>query len=65
MLQLGLRWRFLAAKNLDYAEVYRTYQTELQKLQARDGGSTQLNITGSTTWGLWGFPNLPQGNFPG
>lgn len=65
VLQLGLRWRFLAAKNLDYAEVYRTYQTELQKLQARDGGSTQLNITGSTTYGLYGFPNLPLGNWPG
>lgn len=65
LIELGLRWRFLSAKNLDYAEAYRTYQTELQKLEARDGGSTQLNITGSTTWGLWGFPNLPLGNFPG
>jgi len=45
--------------------VYRTYQTELQKLQARDGGSTQLNITGATTYGLFGFPNLPLGNWPG
>jgi hypothetical protein len=60
----GIRWRFLSAKNLDYAEAMRTYQEQLQMAQARDGGSTQLNITGSTTWGLWGFPNLPLGNFP-
>lgn len=65
LIILGLRWRFLASKNLDYAEAYRSYQTQLQQVQARDGGSTQLNLTGSTTWGLWGFPNLPLGNFPG
>lgn len=65
LVQLSLRWRFLSAKNLDYAEAYRTYETQLQMQQAKDGGTTQLNITGSTTWGLWGFPNLPLGNFPG
>lgn len=62
---LGVSWRFLSAKGLDYAEDYRTYQTQLQMMQAVDGGTTQINITGSTTWGLWGFPNLPLGNFPG
>ena len=65
LVQLSLRWRFLSAKNLDYAEAFRSYQTQLQIQQARDGGMTQLNVTGSTTWGLWGFPNLPLGNFPG
>lgn len=65
LVQLSLRWRFLSSKNLDYAEAFRTYQTQLQIQQARDGGMTQLNMTGSTTWGLWGFPNLPLGNFPG
>lgn len=65
LVQLSLRWRFLSAKNLDYAEAFRSYQTQLQIQQARDGGMTQLNMTGSTTWGLWGFPNLPLGNFPG
>ncbi len=65
LIALGVRWRFLSAKNLDYAEVFRTYETELQKVQARDGGSTMLNMTGSTSWGLYGFPNLPLGNFPG
>lgn len=61
----GVSWRFLKAKNLDYAEDFRTYQTNLQIAQSIDAGPTQINITGSTTWGLWGFPNLPLGNFPG
>ncbi len=65
LVQRSLRWRFLSAKNLSYAEEFRTYETQLQMAQAKDGGTTQLNITGSTTWGLWGFPNLPLGNFPG
>lgn len=65
LVQYSLRWRFLSAKNLDYAEAFRSYETQLQQEQARDGGMTQLNITGSTTWGLFGFPNLPLGNFPG
>ena len=65
LVQLSLRWRFLSAKNLDYAETFRPYEVQLQQEQARDGGTTQLNITGSTGWGLWGFPNLPLGNFPG
>ena len=65
LIQYSLRWRFLSAKNLDYAEAFRSYETMLQMEQARDGGTTQLNITGATTWGLWGFPNLPLGNFPG
>lgn len=65
LIQYSLRWRFLSAKNLDYGEAYRSYETQLQMAQAKDGGMTQLNVTGSTTWGLWGFPNLPLGNFPG
>lgn len=65
LVQLSLRWRFLSAKGLDYAEAFRTYETQLQMQQAKDGGTTQLNITGATTWGLWGYPNLPLGNWPG
>lgn len=65
IFQLGLRWRFRKSKNLDYAEDFRTYETEVQKLAARDGGSGMLDITGRGLYDPFGFPNIPQGNFPG
>jgi hypothetical protein len=62
---LGLRWRFRKTKGLDYAEDYKTYQKEVQKVQGKDGGSTKLDITGRNLYNQWGYPNLPLGNFPG
>jgi hypothetical protein len=61
---LGVRWRFLKSKNLDYAEDFRTYETAKQMAQARDGGATRLNITGRDRFNPYGFPNIPLGNFP-
>lgn len=66
LIQLSLRWRFLSAKNLDYAEAYRSYQTELQKEQARDGGSTMLNIGRNGGWyNVLAPPQITPGGFPG
>jgi hypothetical protein len=65
IFELGLRWRFRKSKNLDYAEDFRTYETEVQKLMARDGGSGTLDITGRNLYNPYGFPNIPLGNFPG
>ena len=44
LIKLGLRWRFLRAKGLDYAEEMATYERELELAMARDGGSTALAI---------------------
>jgi len=66
LITLGLIWRFLRAKGLDYAEEYRTYQGELQRASAKDGGATFLDITGVTTYNIWGnYNNIPIGSFPG
>lgn len=65
IFELGLRWRFRKSKNLDYAEDFRTYEQEVQKLEARDGGNTKLDITGRNLYNPYGFPNIPVGNFPG
>lgn len=64
LIRLSLRWRFLAAKGLSYAEEMRTFGIELEKAKARDGGNTVINSTGSGPGGY--VPsNYPEGDFPG
>lgn len=41
---LGIRWRFLKSKGIDYAQDFDTYQRELQKEQGREQGATALSI---------------------
>lgn len=65
MFILGIRWRFLKSKGIDYAQDFDTYQRQLQIEQAKDGGNGKLNITGRTLMNIWGYPNVPLGNFPG
>ncbi len=63
LMVLGLRWRFLKSKGLDYAEDFRTYTTERAQKQARDGGNGMITTTGDGQFLL--SPNLPIGSFPG
>ena len=61
LVKLGLRWRFLRAKGLDYAEEMASYERELEQAMARDGGSTALMIAP-----LAADPNrvnIPDGSF--
>jgi hypothetical protein len=44
LITLGLRWRFLRAKGLDYAEEMATAERELEQAMARDGGSTAVTL---------------------
>jgi hypothetical protein len=64
LFRLGIRWRFLKSKGLDYSQDFDTYQRQVQTETARVGGSTMLDITGKSVFNAWGFPNLPLGNFP-
>lgn len=63
LFRYGIRWRFLAAKGLNYSEEMRTYEMEKQRAQARDGGNSELSSTGSDSYIL--SANLPEGGFPG
>lgn len=45
LIKLGLRWRFLRAKGLDYAEEMATYERRVEQAMARDGGSTALTLS--------------------
>ena len=63
LIALGLRWRFLRAKGLDYAEEMASYERELEQAMARDGGSTAVSIAPRPLDP--GRVNLPDGNFGG
>jgi len=63
IIVLGLRWRFLKSKGLEYSEDYRTYMSERTQRQARDGGNGMITTTGDGQFLL--SPNLPVGGFPG
>ena len=45
LIGLGLRWRFLRAKGLDYAEELATYEQQVEQAIARDGGAPALSIS--------------------
>lgn len=61
LLKLSLRWRFLQAKGLDYAEAMTSFERQKERLMARDGGSTMLTLSPQPI-----DPNrvnIPDGNF--
>lgn len=45
VMVLGVRWRFLKTKGLDYAEDFRTYENSKQQVMGRDGGAKALSMT--------------------
>ena len=63
LIKLGARWRWRKAKGLPYSEDYDTYQMQKEQTQARDGGSTVLNLTGGGDWVYVGNPNVPETGF--
>lgn len=58
----GIRWRWKAAKGLDYGEDMRTYEINVQRALGEDGGSTALNIGQSPDKAAWRY-NIPE-SFP-
>lgn len=43
----GIKWRFLRAKGLDYAEEFSSYEEDCSRTIARDGGSRDLPLGGN------------------
>ena len=44
LLELGLKWKFLSAKGLPYAEEFRTYEQQLAIIMAGDQPRYTLNM---------------------
>lgn len=60
---LGLRWRWLSEKGLEYAEIFANYESTLKDAMSRDGGKAVLrsdNLSGYRTPGVF----VPNGNWP-
>lgn len=49
---MGLRWRWMREKGLDYAELMRTYEMQVKDAFGRDGGKRVLQADG----GAWRGP---------
>lgn len=46
LVLLGLRWRWKKEKGFDYAEDFRTYETQVKEALGRDGGKETLRADG-------------------
>lgn len=62
IITLGVIWRFLAAKGMDYAEQFRTYELEKTKAIGRDGGKKKIYVGNSGPWNPWNA-NIPQSSW--
>jgi hypothetical protein len=60
LIRMGVVWRFLKAKGLDYAEEFRAYEMALIDLFGADAGKSKVDMTGEPD--MWGV-NLEEGNW--
>lgn len=44
LMILGIHWRYLRSRGLDYADTFQSYELALAQLTGRDGGSRILNM---------------------
>lgn len=61
ILTLGVKWRFLKAKGLDYSEEFRSYEAALEAVFGSDGARGPVDMTGSVI--DWTIPALPDGSW--
>lgn len=58
LVELGVTWRWLRAKSLDYAEEMSTYEREIERATARDRGLRIMVVSNNRT-------DLPDTSWPG
>jgi len=61
ILTLGVKWRFLKAKGLDYSEEFRSYEAALEAVFGSDGARGPVDMTGSVV--DWTIPAIPDGSW--
>lgn len=49
LLLMGLRWRWMREKGLDYSELFSTYEAQVKDAIGRDGGKPVLHMDDSHT----------------
>jgi hypothetical protein len=63
LMTLGLRWRWLKAKNFDYAEEFRDYEVMKANMQGRDAGKMTKNLGGRMVPSGPFVPLFPEGSW--
>lgn len=63
LMTLGVVWRFLKAKSLDYGEAFRSYEQQVNEALAHDGGSRILDLGASTGGSGVYDPFVPEGSW--
>ncbi len=61
VIRLGIVWRFLKAKGLDYGEEFTTYENALRDIFGPDGGRQTIDMTGQSEYPI--YINTPDGNW--
>ena len=58
---LGLRWRWMREKGLDYSELFNTYEFQVKDAMGRDGGAPRISLdsNGAVRPGIF----VPNGNW--
>lgn len=62
LLTLGIIWRWLDAKGLDYAEAFRKHEARLMDRKARDGGKRTMRLYSPSPDGAR-IPYVTEGNW--
>lgn len=66
LIELGLRWRFLEANGLDYAQPFTQYETQVNNAMAKDGGKkTRFLNAFNLSQEAWDMPcvRAPEGSW--
>jgi len=63
LFRLGVTWRFLRTRGLDYAEPYQQYELHLAQLMGRDGGARTLNMGSRADKRVPRAPQAPDGSW--
>lgn len=63
IMTLGVVWRFLKAKGLDYSEPFRSYEAQLLLMAGRDGGHRTVSLARSYDFRRPRVPSFPDGSW--
>lgn len=59
----GMKWRFLRAKGLDYAQEKMDYDADCMRVLARDGGARDLSLVHNQGLKFLGTDNIPDSGY--
>lgn len=60
---MGMKWRFLRAKGLDYTQEFADYMKECERVMSRDGGARDLPLNASSGIRFLSTDSIPDTGF--